>query len=272
MKAEFSLAHLTVLACPPAEVVYMAARAGYDYVSLRPIPMRLPGEPNWAFATNPHLLAQTRAALAATGMRVYDIELARLTDDIEVREYLPEIEIAAEMGARAVLTSIWTPDRATYVRKFAELCDLAKPFGMTVDLEFVAISPVNTLAKVVDVLGDVKRDNAGLMLDMHHFCRSGDKPEALAALPREWFHFAHVNALYSEYPATREEMTRMMREERLYLGEGDFDVAGVLRAIPRVVHSMELPHGARSREWGYAEHVFRILETAKAYFAANELD
>ena len=30
MKQEYSLAHLTVLGCPPPEMTYIAARAGYD--------------------------------------------------------------------------------------------------------------------------------------------------------------------------------------------------------------------------------------------------
>jgi hypothetical protein len=36
MEQEFSLAHLTVLGCAPPEMTYIAARAGYDYVSIRP--------------------------------------------------------------------------------------------------------------------------------------------------------------------------------------------------------------------------------------------
>ena len=53
MTQEFSLAHLTVLGCAPPEMTYIAARAGYDYVSIRPIFMGLPGEPNYALADNP---------------------------------------------------------------------------------------------------------------------------------------------------------------------------------------------------------------------------
>ena len=44
MAQQYSLAHLTVLGCAPPEMTYIAARAGYDYVSLRPIFMGLPGE------------------------------------------------------------------------------------------------------------------------------------------------------------------------------------------------------------------------------------
>lgn len=35
MPYQYSLAHLTVLGCPPPELAYVAARAGYDYFSPR---------------------------------------------------------------------------------------------------------------------------------------------------------------------------------------------------------------------------------------------
>ena len=77
MKPAFSLAYLTVPGCPPPEQIYIAARAGYEFVSLRPIYMGLPGEPDFSLAGNKELLRQTRQALADTGVKLLDIELAR---------------------------------------------------------------------------------------------------------------------------------------------------------------------------------------------------
>ena len=257
------------MGCPPPEMTYIAARAGYDFVSIRPIFMGLPGEPNYALAENPLMLRQTKQALASTGLKVHDIELARIHDDMHSTRYLPAMEVAAELGARAVLSSIWTPNRDYAIEKFGEVCDLAKQFGLTVDLEYVPIASVNSLAGAVDVLRSVKRDNAGLMIDVHHFHRALDKPEDLDGLPREWFHFAHLCDAQGEIPTDRAEMTRILREERLYVGEGGIDVAGILNRLPKVVYSIELPHLARAREMGYAEHAFRCLESAKAYAAAH---
>ena len=272
MKHEFSLAHLTVMGCPPPEMIYVAARAGYDYVSLRTIFLGLPGEPNYGFAGNPELLRQTRRALADTGLKLHDIELARVKDGVDPRTYVPEFEIGAELGARAVLSSIWSADRAYYLDKFAEICDLAKPFGLTVDLESVPIAAVRDLAGAVDVLRTVNRDNAGLMVDTHHFHRARDKAADLAALPREWFHFAQICDASAEIPTDRDEMVHVLREARLYLGEGGIDVADILRHIPRVPYSIELPHLDRAHELGYAEHAFRCLESAKTYLAAHAME
>ena len=250
-------------------MTYIAARAGYDFVSIRPIYMGLPGEPNYALAENPLMLKQTKRALADTGVRVHDIELARIYDDMHPTKYLPAMEVAAELGAKAVLSSIWTTNREYAIEKFGEVCDLAKTFGMTVDLEYVPIAGVNTLAGAVDVLRSAKRDNAGLMIDVHHFHRALDKPADLDGLPKAWFHFAHLCDAQGEIPADRAEMTRILREERLYVGEGGIPVADILNRLPEMVYSIELPHLARAKEFGYAEHAFRCLESAKAYAAAN---
>ena len=265
MTQQYSLAHLTVLGCAPPEMTYIAARAGYEFVSIRPIFMGLPGEPNYALAENPEMLKQTKRALASTGVKVHDIELARIHDDMHPTRYLPAMEVAAELGAKSVLSSIWTPNLDYATEKFAEVCDLAKPFGLTVDLEYVPIAAVNTLAGAAKVLRTINRTNAGLMIDMHHFHRALDKAEDLDALPREWFHFAHLCDAQGEIPSDRAEMVRILREERLYVGEGGIDIAEILRHLPVPVLSIELPHLARAKEFGLAEHAYRCIESAKKY-------
>ena len=269
MAQQYSLAHLTVLGCAPPEMTYIAARAGYDFVSLRCIYMGLPGEPNYELARNPEMLRQTQRALKATGVRLHDIELARIKDDVDPKSYLPALEVAAKLGARAVLSSIWTDDRGYAIDKFGELCDLALQFNLTVDLEAVPIAGVRTTAEAAEVLRAVGRANAGLMVDIHHFHRALDRPEMLDALPREWFHFAHLCDAPAEIPTERAEMIRILREARLYVGEGGIDVAGILAHLPPCVYSIELPNKARHEELGYAEHATRCLETLKAYLAAH---
>lgn len=269
MAQQFSLAHLTVLGCAPPEMVYIAARAGYDFVSLRPIYMGLPGEPNYALAEIPTLYRQTKRALESTGVKLHDIELARIYDDLRPSRYLPALEVAAELGGRAVLSSIWTDNRDCAIEKFGQLCDLAAGFGLSVDLEYVPIAGVKTLAGAVELLRAVDQPNAGLMVDILHFHRAGDRVEDLDGLPRQWFHFAHLCDASPEIPSNAEEVKRVMREARSYVGEGGIDIAAILAHLPEMVYSIELPHADRAHELGYAEHAFRCLESAKAYLAAH---
>lgn len=269
MKREFSLAHLTVLGCAPPEMIYIAARAGYDYVSLRPIYMGLPGEPNYDLANNKEMLKQTKKALAATGLKLHDIELARICDGLDPKKYLPALEVGAELGARCLLSSIWTPEREFAIECYAELCDLAKPLGMTVDLEFVTWADVKNLQEAVDVLKAAKRENCGLLIDTLHFYRSRVALEELSQIPRQWFHFVHICDGPVEIPTAKEELIHTGRDARLYVGEGAIDIAAILKRIPQVPYVIELPHLARVKELGYAEHAWRCLETAKEYLRAN---
>jgi sugar phosphate isomerase/epimerase len=269
MTKQFSLAHLTVLGCSPPEMTYIAARTGYDFVSFRPIYMGLPGEPNYALAENKEMLRQTKSALAETGVKLLDIELARICDGINPKRYLPAMEVAAELGGRHVLSSIWTNDRNYYIESFAELCELAKPFGLTIELEFVPIASVSNLAGTLDVLHTAKQENAGLMIDIHHFHRSGDKVEDLDTVPREWFRYLHLCDAPAEIPTSREEMIYILREERSYLGEGGIDVASIVNRIPEIPYSIELPHTKRVQELGYEEFARRCLQTAKNYLGTH---
>jgi len=269
MTARFSLAHLTVLGCPPPEMTRIASRAGYDLVSFRIILMGLPGEPDYALARNPRMLRETRAALRQTGLALNDIELAHIHDGLDPRQYLPAMEVAAELGGRHLLASIWTADRAFAVESFAQLCDLARPLGLTVDLEFPTWSAVTDLRQSLEVLRASGRDNQGVMVDMLHFHRSRVRVEELDEVPRSWFHFAHLCDAPAEIPAEREELIHTGRDQRLYLGEGGIDVAAILHRMPDVPYSIELPHVRRARELGWEEHARRCLQSAQAYLAAH---
>ena len=121
----FSLAHLTLLDVPPPDLVRIAAAAGYDYVGLRTIPLHLPGEPIYELHADRALFRETRSALEATGVRLLDIELARIVDGRDPVEYVPAMEAAVALGARHVLSSIWASDRSFVVDCFGRLCDLA---------------------------------------------------------------------------------------------------------------------------------------------------
>ena len=53
MTRQFSLAYLTTPGIDPVEQIKTAKQAGYDYVSLRTIPMDLPGDPEFIWRATP---------------------------------------------------------------------------------------------------------------------------------------------------------------------------------------------------------------------------
>ena len=268
---KYSLAHLTVLGCPPPEMTYIAARAGFEYVSLRPIALGTAGEPKYLLAEDKKMMAETKRALADTGLKVNDVELARVVQEKTPKDYLPALEVAGELGAKNMISSAWTPEKNYIIDFYGELCDLAKPYGVAVSFEFVTWSAVKTLKEAVEVVSAVKKDNSGILIDTLHFSRSRVKLEELDDLPREWIHFIHLCDGPKEVPAMddNEALIHTGRAERLYIGEGGIDIAGIVNRLPEVPLSMELPHEARAKEYGYAEHTFRCIESAKKYFAAH---
>ena len=266
----YSLAHLTLINCTPAELVYVAARAGYDAVSPRFITMNVPGE----FTHSPLDKAQaqaTKTALATTGLKVLDIELARITEDCDPREFEAALELGGEFGARHMIMSAWTTrrdDRNFLLDVYAETCDLAAPYGLTIDLEFPSFSRLRTLDEVLDIVRAADRPNGGVLVDTLYLHLSRVDLGELLHVPPEWLHFLHISDCLPGIADTREGMIQLARDARLYPGEGWIDFAGIIERCPPMNYSIELPNQSRVAELGYEEHARRCLTHAKATFGA----
>ena len=268
MNRQFSLSYLTVPGVTPVEQTHIAAAAGYDYVSFRLINIGVPGEPS-VNPLSPAMRRRTRAALADTGLKLHDIELARILRELDPKTFLPAFEAGAELGARHVIASAWTNvrnDAEFIVERFGEICYLAAPFGLTVNLEFPAFSRLACLADTVEVLHAADRANAGLLIDTLYWHFSRAKPADLHAIRREWINFVHICDAPAAIPTSREDMTHIAREARLYPGEGAIDFATLVAHLPAVPLSIELPNALRSAELGHLGHARRCLETAHQIF------
>jgi len=265
MKPEFSLAHLTLLSCSPPDLIEVASRAGYDFVSLRAIPVT-PNEPKYLLGEDKNLLKETKQALASNGLRVLDIELARIIPEVHLKSYLPVFEAAAELGAHHVLSSGWTPDRNYVSERFAELCDLAKPFGLNVDFEFVTFTAMSTLTDAVAVVRSAGRDNGGICIDTLHFFRSNSQLADLDGLPKSWFRFMQLCDAPKDAPTTTEGLIFAARADRQFVGEGGLDLAGVIKRLPRIPYSLEIPNARLALSMSPLEIAKKAIATARAYF------
>ncbi len=264
----YSLAHLTLIGATPPELVYIAARAGYDAVSPRYIPMKVPGE----FKEKPVDKGQvqaTKTALASTGLKVLDVELARITEDVDPRSFERALELGGELGAKRMIMSAWTQsrdDRNFLVDVYGETCDLAAPYGITVDLEFPSFSRLRTLDETLDIVRAADRPNGGILVDTLYLHLSRVDLGELLHVPSELFHFLHISDCLPGIADTREGMIQLARDARLYPGEGWIDFAGIIERMPTVDYSIELPNQSRVAELGYEEHARRCLQHAKRTF------
>jgi 4-hydroxyphenylpyruvate dioxygenase-like putative hemolysin/sugar phosphate isomerase/epimerase len=264
-RQDFSLAHLTALSLSPPELVDAAAEAGYRYVGLR-LTRVTPQEPHYPLATDPALMRTTKVHLAATGIEVLDIELARISPDENPRDFQRVLETGAELGARHVIAQLPDPDRARKTDRFAQLCEMARPLGLTVDLEFPSWTETPDLNAAVRVLRGAGQPNAGILVDLLHFARSGSSIADLRQLPAEWFHFVHVCDAPPEVPSTNQGLIHTARFERLFPGEGGIDIPGILGALPPgLPYALEIPKAMLVAQVGGKEHARLAITAAREH-------
>lgn len=231
MPHAFSLAHLSALDLTPPEMVLVAAEAGYQYVGLRMTAVT-PGGAHWPLWKERAVMAGVKARMAETGVGVLDVELARLEPQTEVRDFVPMLEASAELGARHILTQCDDPEFERGVQNYAALCELAAPFGLTCDVEFIPWQKTPDLSAAARLVGAAGQPNGGVMVDSLHFARSGSTLDQIEACPPGWFRFIQLCDAPAQPPANLEGLLYAAREERLFPGEGELDLVGLLRQLP----------------------------------------
>lgn len=237
----FSLATLTVLELSPPDMVEVAARAGYSHVGLRLIPATA-DEQHFPLVADRALLNQTLARLRDTGVRVLDAEILRLKPETCVSDFAPVLAVSAELGASELLVAGNDPDEARLTERFAELCELAEPFGLHPHLEFMPWTDardLNQAARIVEAAGS---DNGGVLVDAFHFDRSGSSLEDLAKVAPKRLRYMQLCDVAGPRPDDMDEILRQARNERRFPGEGDCDLLALLRAMPaNIPLSLEIP-------------------------------
>ena len=176
----------------------------------------------------------------------------------DAAHFLPCLEAGAELGARNAICQLPDPDRERAIERFASICDLAKPLGIFVSLEFPHWSETGNLAEAARVVRAVNRSNAGILVDMLHFGRSDSSLEELEALPPAWFRFAHVCDAAKEVPPTMAGIIHTARSERLFPGEGGIAVREILARMPqKIPYALEIPRATLAKAVG-PEEVARL--------------
>ena len=154
-----SLAALTVLDVSPANQVLCAAKAGYSHVGIRLVPAT-PTETQWDMIGDTPMIREVEANLRATGVKVLDIEILRVKPDTRAINWKPFFETGARLGASQVLVAGNDPDYNRFCDNFAELCEIAYPYGLTLNVEPMGLRQLSTyLASLGDALGGILGGN-----------------------------------------------------------------------------------------------------------------
>jgi sugar phosphate isomerase/epimerase len=241
MSHAFSLAHLSALELTPPELVMAAAEAGYDYVGLRLVAVT-PGGAAWDVRHDRRMLAMTRACMDDTGVGVLDVELARLEPETDIESFRACLEGGAELGARHVLTQADDPEFNRLVDRYARLCEMAAPLGLSCDVEFIPWLRTRSLSDAAALVGAAGQPNGGVMIDTLHFARAGCDPKEIEALPAPWLRYMQLCDAPLQGPPTLQGLLYAAREERLFPGEGELDLSSVLRRLPEDIPiAIEIP-------------------------------
>lgn len=155
-----SLAALTVLDVSPANQVLCADKAGYSHVGIRLVPAT-PEETQWSMIGDTPMIREVEANLKATGVRVLDIEILRIKPDTRAVNWKAFFETGARLGAANVLCAGNDPDLDRLTDNFAELCEIAHPFGLSLSIEPMPWCDVSTVKGAGEIMKRVNRPNSG---------------------------------------------------------------------------------------------------------------
>jgi sugar phosphate isomerase/epimerase len=259
VKRYLGLAHLTALELAPSELITTAAKAGYDGVGLRLVPVV-----GQAFAHAPLDLPAIERAVAETGLRIYDIEVFRLEPQTKVADFEPMLAIAQRLGASELLVHGADADVSRLTDTFGALCDIAAKYGLTANLEPMPWVDVSNMTKALKVIDG---SNGAVLVDAIHFFRAGDRLADLASVPRERLRYLQFCDARAEVPTDMQEMIRQARGDRLFPGEGGLDLRGLLRALPADLPiSLEIPC---AKPMPALERMRRALSATKAMLDAG---
>jgi sugar phosphate isomerase/epimerase len=181
-----------------------------------------------------------RAVLAETGLRVVEIEflggwaLDTAGGDPGGGGDLSGIEAVADaFGGRHVSAGEFRGDGVLDLdAAAARLAGLARRLaarGLRVAVEPFPWSALPDVGTAVELLDRAATPDAGLMVDVWHFFNGGARPELLDRLPAGTVAAVQLN----DGPLVREDFLRHARARRRLPGDGDLDVAGLVRAVLR---------------------------------------
>ena len=232
MSRDFSLSHLSALPIGPPELIDLAADAGFRSVGIR-LCSPIAGGPEWPLRTGSPELRKTLARMHHRGVSVFDIEVLALTADTNVRDFVPALESAAALGAQRAGINVDDPDRSRAIDRFGTLCDLALPFGIALDLEFMIWRPVARLADALAIVRAANRPNGKILIDALHLDRSGGTPADVAALDAAgaWIGSVQLCDAPKERPAASGIIDEA-RSGRLAPGDGALPLHALLDALP----------------------------------------
>ena len=264
-----ALPHMCVIELTPPQVVDCAAEAGFSAVNLRLSPAR-DGEQQFPMIGDTPMMCETLQRLEDTGIKVLDIEVLWLRPDTKPGAYDGVLEAAARLGTRQVLAAGLDPDLGRATQTYARLCGEAKPYGLNINLEFMVISEVKTLAQAQRLVAEATQSNSGILIDALHINRAGSPLASIAGIDPGLLRYMQLCDAPAQAPAAMDELRFEARHNRLPPGEGGLPLHALMSALPHGIDiSVEAPLGGDRGKLPPAERARILFEAAQRFLAGE---
>ncbi|GGA61967.1 sugar phosphate isomerase/epimerase family protein [Pelagibacterium lentulum] len=256
MTRALGLGHFTFLDLPPAELVRLARRAGFEFVGMRFHPVA-PGALNWL--PDAAGLRELARVMDGEGIGLYDIETVVIDETLDPETLVPAMDAASALGGKRV--NVCADVFPALTETFARISELAAARGLGLDLECMAWRGVNTPRACLDLIASSGASNAAYLVDALHHSRCGGVASDIAAMSFGKVVSAQLCDAPATAPSGNDALLAEARGARLLPGKGGLDLAGIVRALPaETVISVELPSASDTRP---------PLERARAIFLAT---
>lgn len=249
----------------PVQFIRIAGELGCGHVSLNlsRAANRLPQYPEFSIRDDAPLRREIVAALADTGVRLSLLEGFALTPENAAADLAPQLDIAAELGARAICAVSLDRDKDRTRHNFAQLAGMAGGRGLLLTTE-VGAGVMRNLGTSTEAVRQVASPHFALLIDTMHFFRSGATVDDLAALDPAMV--GHVQLCDVPMPAQIDSYMEEALYERRCPGDGDLPLRDFLRHVPEGVPiGLEVPIRSEAEAGiAAADRLARCIAAAQA--------
>jgi sugar phosphate isomerase/epimerase len=244
------------------DMLQLASDVGFDSIGVR-LATTGPSDPDSLLA-NAALQRETVTRMRATGVPIFDVEVVRIGPGFEAGQYRRFLDVAAIFGAAAVLVIAEDRDERRLMDGFGELCELAAPHRIDIQLEFMPWTAVPDARTAQKIISSVGKSNAKILVDTLHVARSSTTLDDLSAIPPGMIRSVQICDGKKLGSMSADAMMKSARYERLLPGEGDVDIQGMLLRLPaNIPIGVEVPNSARLAEVGPASWTKQALAASR---------
>ena len=228
--SELAMAYLTLGDIDPFELVEAAARGGFKSTAIR-LTGHAPGD-NWGFnPREPNQRHRMRTLADVAGIALVNASTYRFVPGVSVEDYDPVLETCAELGIGTITANSFAGERAEVAALMQAVAERAALLGIRIAIEFIPVSKVRTAEDALALVLATGSDNVGILVDALHLWRSGGSVRTIEDLPSDRLFAVQLCDGPANAPQP-DQLAMEMRKGRLLPGAGEFDLRGLMQALP----------------------------------------